>query len=124
MKKCIYILITAAVLLMAVLLILRQQETDLPDYGISVKGTNGNYTAEIKLDDTSWDKCDESQKDALVRECIIIVEQQKEENEIFTLTGISESSEDDTIEKNHELFKYDSRNNTLQINGESKEVDF
>lgn len=127
MKKHIVLVFVASVFMMTILLLcllISKQETSVSDYGIAVKGTNGNYIAEIKIDSMSWDKCNDQQKEELIGECISIVEIRNGENEDFILTGVSDVLEDNMVKKNHEVFKYYSKNNIIQIDGKSKDLNF
>lgn len=124
MKKTIILVTCASILIVFVLLIAFPKETNVLDYGILVKGVNGSYTAEIKIDNISWNKCNDQQKKALISECISIVEIKNGENEDFILTGVSDLSEDGVFKKNSEIFKYYSKNNLIVIDGESKQLGF
>lgn len=124
MKKTIILVTCASILIVFVLLIAFPKETNVLDYGILVKGVNGSYTAEIKIDNISWNKCNDQQKKELISECISIVEIKNGENEDFILTGVSDLSEDGVFKKNSEIFKYYSKNNLIVIDGESKQLGF
>lgn len=122
MKKYIPILAIASAILIIVGCVFYQHvKPDDLEYGMAVGGINGNYNAKIKLDNTSWDKIDEQQKEEFITESIDSVESKIKENEDFILTGFANLSED-TGGEISKVFEYDSKKNALHLYGEKEEV--